>query len=81
MNGPEHYREAERLLELAENTDWTVSVPPAYRDVAHAAALVHAQLAQVAATIEHGLARGRQGFDVATAWTDAIYATPRGEQP
>lgn len=66
MNGPEHYREAERLLAFPD---------------AVAAAMVHAQLAQVAATIEHGLARGRQGFDVATAWTDAIYPTPRGEQP
>lgn len=52
MNGPQHYAEAERLLELAESTDWTTEQAP-YRDPALAAAQVHATLAQVAAIANH----------------------------
>lgn len=48
MNGPEHYAEAERLMELAEGSDWTTEFTP-YRDVAIAAAQVHATLALAAA--------------------------------
>lgn len=45
MNGPEHYAEAERLVALAESTDWTTEVEP-YRGPALAAAQVHATLAR-----------------------------------
>jgi hypothetical protein len=47
VTGPEHYAEAERLLAVADSPnngiDWTTSC--------HAAAQVHATLAQVAATV------------------------------
>ena len=64
MNGPQHYAEAERLMGLAENTDWTVESAP-YRNPALAASQVHATLALVAATIE-----------AATTMTD--HSTPEG---
>lgn len=51
MTGPEHYREAERLLELASSskgTSFEGENPMADRDIA--AAQVHATLALTAAT-------------------------------
>lgn len=57
MNGPEHYKEAERLLGLAGSCDWTVEFA-AYRDPALAAAQVHATLALVAAVANRSLIDG-----------------------
>lgn len=59
MTGPEHYREAERLLEAAK-TDWrdtandhvAATLVEARVLVALTAANVHAQLAQAAASAE-----------------------------
>lgn len=51
MNGPEHYREAERLLALALKHEENGLVPRSV-DVCHAQAQVHATLALAAATIE-----------------------------
>lgn len=48
MTGPEHYLEAERLLKLAEHTDWTTPEEP-YRSPALLAAQAHATLALAAA--------------------------------
>lgn len=55
MNGPEHYREAERLLSLGPGV--------------LAAAQVHATLALAAATIEAASASIYR--EVAPAWTEA----------
>lgn len=51
MNGPQHYIEGERLLALAEQTDWTTEHEP-YRGPAIAAAHAHFAAAQVCATME-----------------------------
>lgn len=48
MNGPEHYKRAERLLERASDPSRLLST----RDDDRAAALVHATLALAAATVD-----------------------------
>lgn len=82
MNGPEHYREAERLLDRAENV-----IPddePAQAAVA-ARAQVHATLALAAATAEldaynvDGQAATGRRADAGKAWRDAI--KPDGGAP
>jgi hypothetical protein len=50
MNGPSHYREAERLLDAASN----MGVPREVETYRLRAAQVHATLALVAATVEPG---------------------------
>jgi hypothetical protein len=57
MNGPEHYREAEHLLEVG-------------RDFQEA--LIHALLAQTAATVS--AAYGHLSVDQTTAWHLAIHS-------
>jgi hypothetical protein len=53
VNGPEHYAEAERLLELSENTYWEgPKAQPEFARIAIAAAQAHATLALVAATAD-----------------------------
>jgi hypothetical protein len=70
MNGPEHYREAERLLALAESTDWTTEQEP-YRDTAVAAAQAHATLAHVAAIANHQSSDERAALaDAPTPWSN-----------
>lgn len=72
MNGPEHYAEAERLIGLAEQTDWTTEVQP-YRDPAIAAAQVHATLGLAAAVAAHVPTDGASGY---TAWREVIKPEP-----
>ena len=73
MTGPEHYAEAERILDHAEeeamaNSDeWYAN--------AMAAAQVHATLAQTAATI--AVAQRRGAGDVARVWDEAVW----GDRP
>lgn len=67
MTGPEHYREAERLLEIP------VSVEPQDQGAVialHLAAQVHATLALAAATVEQTASRGPG--DVGHDWWGAI---------
>lgn len=49
MTGPEHYREAEKLLDACKNSSGRLVVEDGTAEVL-AAALVHAQLAGAAAT-------------------------------
>jgi acetyl-CoA carboxylase alpha subunit len=75
VTGPEHYREAERLLEQAarwERTTVNDDDPGAYGsiDSARRAAQAHATLAGVAATIESIAARGPG--DASQAWIEAV---------
>lgn len=56
MNAERHYREAERLVELAESVDWQDGDPDRpnraeYAQTALAEAQVHATLALVGATL------------------------------
>jgi len=79
MTGPEHYKEAERLIELAESVDWQDGDPDRpnkaeYAQTALAEAQVHATLALAAATAEP-IAQGYDGPDDTTipmAWSKAI---------
>jgi hypothetical protein len=50
MTGPEHYREAERLLDLATNNDGDFSMTGEFTAALVAGAQVHATLALAAAT-------------------------------
>lgn len=70
-SGPDHYREAERLIQLAESCDWTTEFEP-YREPAIRAAQVHATLALAAATA-HGLP--------AADWPDALEAKVVEDEP
>ncbi|MGY5634198.1 hypothetical protein ACW7N6_38300 [Streptomyces sp. UC1A3] len=49
MTGPEHYREAEKMLKGCKNSHGALMIEGGTAEVL-AAALVHAQLAQAAAT-------------------------------
>jgi len=56
VSAVEHYREAERLIELAESVDWQDGDPARpsraeYAQTVLASAQVHATLAQVGATL------------------------------
>jgi hypothetical protein len=78
MNGPEHYREAERLI---AGTDFKVEGepfhnPPTERDVAEAQ--IHATLAQAAATAllaELFATRADINHTYIDAWADAVAST------
>lgn len=76
MNGPQHYREAERRLLMAWEED---RVP---EDVAHlvAEAQVHATLAVAAATALHASVVGTElgpGEDEFQAWHEAAGVKPQ----
>lgn len=84
MTGPEHYREAERLLELAchsKETTYEGANPEADRDIA--AAQAHATLALAAATALSAPDRGATNVAVRTdrrAWDAAAGVTiPEGD--
>ncbi len=79
MSGPEHYREAERLLEEVEQTyianvgdPWCAAQEVRYVHDPHARALivqtaqVHATLAAAAATIDDAIPQR------ATAWSEVL---------
>lgn len=72
MNGPEHYREAERLLRLVERRAsrpyW--SAEETFRKVALEAAHVHAELARVAVMADAQIATGK--LRNAQEWIDAL---------
>lgn len=61
MSGPEHYREAAKVVEQAKNRDLPVEIVTAYAAVAQ----VHATLALAAA-----MALGREGNDLVTQSRD-----------
>lgn len=70
MNGPEHYKEAERLLDLVVDED---GVPPArdeddtgWLDRVLATAAVHAELATAAASYGHA------GRDMQSSWARVL---------
>ncbi|MFE2353418.1 hypothetical protein [Streptomyces parvulus] len=72
MTGPEHYREAERLLELASSSKETTyegDNPEADRDIA--AAQVHATLALAAATAMSSTEQGGMARVDFEAWDRA----------
>jgi len=79
MTGPEHYREAERLVELSESVDWQDGDPDRpnraeYAQTILASAQVHATLALAAATAEP-IAQAYDGPDdtsIPAAWSAAI---------
>ena len=79
MTGPEHYREAERLIELAESVDWQDGDPARpsraeYAQTVLASAQAHATLALAAATAEP-IAQaysGREDVSIPQAWSAAI---------
>lgn len=70
MNGPEHYREAERLLESARED---VNIGSAEETYSLAAAQVHATLALTAATAERTRAGGVELVGDPTSWRAAIH--------
>ena len=73
MNGPEHYREAERLLETAA-LDFDSQKRWVRRAAAHAlaASQVHATLALVAATVDQTAARGPGDFS--EEWSGVVWS-------
>ena len=71
MTGPEHYREAERLLLLAESPLGAAMLADGYDVTAQAQA--HATLALAAAQVEAVAARGPG--DVEREWMDVVWAT------
>ena len=78
MNGPDHYREAERLLADSQaNLDcWTDRDPPPghvrHAEVLAEQAQVHATLAQCAATIDTArIANGRLALTITSEWDEA----------
>lgn len=75
MNGPDHFREAERLLanaqrELEAATPNTISEVLETTTVAVAKAQAHATLAKAAAIID--TSRSMRDEDVAIAWGGAL---------
>ncbi|MFE0808160.1 hypothetical protein ACFW34_11840 [Streptomyces sp. NPDC058848] len=78
MTGPEHYREAERLLAVAASSDQTTyegANPEADRTIAEAQ--VHATLALAAATAMSGTQNGMARVDF-NAW-GAVAGVPLEE--
>lgn len=79
MTGPEHYREAERLLDIATNDNWSREA----RTEAVPLAQVHATLALAAATALLGafsaacLEDGIED-DTLTEWYEAASEIPSG---
>ncbi|MET7458074.1 hypothetical protein ABZT03_40775 [Streptomyces sp. NPDC005574] len=82
MNGPQHYREGERLLALSEHT------PSNYDETNPAATLLAAQAtahflaAQVAATAMQATVGGTElgpGEDAFQAWFDATGVKPESK--
>lgn len=72
MTGPEHYREAERLL--AGPTDYIQDIGEAERDVARATA--HATLALAAATALTGYSQDGMHHADFDAWDEACGVEP-----
>lgn len=73
--GPEHYREAERLIESTGRMSWSSD---AGRDVT-LAAQVHAVLALAAVTADLFALTGQEGRASAQAWREALgNAQPQG---
>lgn len=70
MNGPEHYREAERLISDATDNDGDISATDEFVTATLAAAQVHATLALAAAT---ALNDAEEGMALADnrAWKNA----------
>jgi hypothetical protein len=68
MTGPQHYREAERLLAQSEGAEIG-----RYAKYLTAAAQVHATLADVAATAEAGGLVGVDTLDIPTPWARALH--------
>ncbi|MGW0869912.1 hypothetical protein ACWD3Z_05400 [Streptomyces sp. NPDC002740] len=86
MNGPEHYREAERLLSDASFFGATGSpmtreglpMRPEHHAALIAQASVHAQLADVAAKVRPGTYYGEEGeLREQRAWDQAIRPTTK----
>lgn len=72
MNGPEHYREAERLLaEVRKGYETGPTMSYEHESCSLAEAQVHATLAQVAATID---SRGYGAFEIRNndAWEQVL---------
>lgn len=67
MNGPEHYAEAERLLNLARE-DLTNPVAPAWTEMAR----VHSNLAIAAAQVETAYAAARTSGGIRADWIEAV---------
>ena len=80
MTGPEHYREAERLLaDMPTVADWQDRPNEAeeHRRLAISAAQVHATLASAAATAERMASRGPG--DIPHHWKEIVH--PNDVQP
>lgn len=78
MTGPEHYREAERLVDQAHHFAYGDGGDTAVGAALAAEAQVHATLAQVAATVD---ATGPEmKSTAATAWEKGISPRPRGRR-
>ena len=82
MNGPEHYREAERLAEQSLNADYG---DEEFRMRLAAVAQVHATLALAAATAELNAIEGPGGgsatgrlAEQGRAWTELLAALRNG---
>lgn len=73
MTGPEHYREAEKLLKGCKNSHGALMIEGGTAEVL-AAALVHAQLANAAATAMGSVSNGMPNEDF-SAW-DKVAGVP-----
>lgn len=84
MTGPEHYREAERLLELAsvDTAESSCEIPPE-QDVPAwlmAAAQVHATLALAAATATHAIDSDTVSTTAIRQWIRIAEPRPGGDR-
>ncbi|MBL1107385.1 hypothetical protein JK361_22725 [Streptomyces sp. 5-8] len=72
MTGPEHYREAERLLGMAHRFTYGDGADPAVGAALAAEALAHAQLATAAATAlnDHAADAGGMPLEDFHAWAE-----------
>ena len=83
MTGPEHYRQAERLLAAVNqrigNDDRNEYVQtPSRRSELTAQAQVHATLAHAAATVDLFALYGQAGEESQKAWRDVVAPAARG---
>lgn len=80
MNGPQHYREAERLIKSADFFIYGDGAAPVAGAAMAAQAQVHATLALAAATAMHATVDGTElgpGEGEFQAWYDAAGVKPR----
>ncbi|WP_327377960.1 hypothetical protein OG393_30785 [Streptomyces sp. NBC_01216] len=84
MNGPDHYRQAERLADQANHFTYGDGADPAVGAALAAEAQVHATLALAAATVVAASVDGLEpGMSIEEwkAWSRAVAVDPEGSEP